>query len=250
MFKRVLSLCVALVLVVGASSGDLFAAEEDIQIKVILPAANSFAKIGDTVRVHIMSVAGNRRHLDELEIAISDQPDPKVEDVDEDTPALNDAFGRIGEGDDLTMIVERYHYNLDLDYVEAVDAVDATEDDAAVLAVPDNVTIVQDGDDKNSVTFVEGTVTLGTVAFVKGTMVDTFKVDFLINANAVTGGVETDNSELNVHVRYKLAADDENGVEISNLSEVETIVVDEAKVGDGKMFGIDDVRPGVALLTA
>ncbi len=65
MFKRVLSLCVALVFVAGAS-GDLFAAEEDIQIKVILPAANSFAKIGDTVRVHIMSLAGNRRHLDEF----------------------------------------------------------------------------------------------------------------------------------------------------------------------------------------
>ena len=39
-------------------------------------------------------------------------------------------------------------------------------------------------------------------------------------------------------------------MEISNLSEVETIVVEDegATVGDKKMFGIDDVRPGSGLV--
>ncbi len=79
--------------------------------------------------------------------------------------------------------------------------------------------------------------------------VDTFKVDFLITAQSVTDGVETDNSELNVHVQYTLT-DVEEQVETSNLSEVPTIVVEDegATVGDGKMFGIDDVRPGSGLV--
>ena len=53
MFKRVLSLCAAFVLVAGAS-GDLFAQmESDIRIKVLEPADGMFAKIGDTVRVEV-----------------------------------------------------------------------------------------------------------------------------------------------------------------------------------------------------
>ena len=57
MFKRVLSLCVALVLVAGAS-GDLFAAVEDFQIEVISPPDSATISIGDEISVNVYVIKG------------------------------------------------------------------------------------------------------------------------------------------------------------------------------------------------
>ena len=57
MFKRVLSLCVALVLVAGAS-GDLFAAEKDFQIEVVSPDSGVTISIGDKIEVNVYVIKG------------------------------------------------------------------------------------------------------------------------------------------------------------------------------------------------
>ena len=61
MFKRVLSLCVALVFVAGAS-GDLFAAPGDVRIEVDLvgvePDSGATISIGDVIEVKVYAIKG------------------------------------------------------------------------------------------------------------------------------------------------------------------------------------------------
>ncbi len=85
MFKRVLSLCVALVLVVGASSGDLFAQEMgDIRIEVMSPAdSGAVIKIGTEIKVYVYAILGQ---VDTVEVALGG-----IEDASSAT-----TFGNIG----------------------------------------------------------------------------------------------------------------------------------------------------------
>ena len=69
MFRRVLSLCVALVFVAGASGG-LFAQEEvDIRIEVVSPASGTALKIGDVITVNVYAAPG---FIDTMEVALGD----------------------------------------------------------------------------------------------------------------------------------------------------------------------------------
>ena len=84
MFKRVLSLCVALVFVAGASGGLFAQGVEDIRIEVVSPDSGTVIKIGDVIEVNVYATKGL---VDTVHVALGDI------DVTVDTGTFGDIIG-------------------------------------------------------------------------------------------------------------------------------------------------------------